>query len=214
MSLKSFILAVACATAVKAHGLVNGFVTDGTWNQGYLLDYYYLVKNGGKLPDIAAWYAEDLDSGFVAPDAYGTSNINCHINAKPGSKTASVKAGGTVEFQWTVWPHDIGPVLTYVAACNGDCATVDKSTLLWVKIDAVGYDTSKKVWASGTLIERNNTWTTTVPKTLAPGNYVFRHESTETNPILEHISFCALSNPLIKNTDHGHRSHCFARRLF
>ncbi|KAI2622277.1 glycosyl hydrolase family 61-domain-containing protein [Xylaria nigripes] len=175
--INSIILAAASyATVARAHGTVSGFVTDGTWNQGFLLDYYYLVKNGGEMPDIAAWYAEDLDNGFVAPDAYGTSDINCHINAKPGSITTTVAAGGTVQFQWTTWPHDIGPILTYVAPCDGACSDVDKTTLKWVKIDAVGWDPATSKWASGTLIENNNTWITTVPTTLAPGNYVFRHE--------------------------------------
>lgn len=176
MGIKSIFLAAACAAVVRAHGTVSGFVTDGTWNQGFLLDYYYLVVNGGTLPDISAWYAEDLDNGFVEPNNYGTSDINCHINAKPGSLTTTVKAGGTVDFQWTVWPHDIGPVLTYVAKCSGDCAEADKTALLWVKIDAEGWYPDTKSWASGKLIANNNTWTTTVPSTLAPGNYIFRHE--------------------------------------
>ncbi|KAJ8107863.1 hypothetical protein ONZ43_g6601 [Nemania bipapillata] len=181
MGLKSFILAAACAAAVQAHGLVDGFVTDGTWNQGFILDYYYQLVNGGTLPNIAGWYAENLDNGFIEPNNYNTSDINCHKNARPGSRTVSVKAGGTVEFQWTLWPHDIGPVLTYVADCKGDCSTVDKTTLLWVKIDEEGWDASTKLWASGKLIANNSTWTTTVPSTLAPGNYVFRHENGAQN---------------------------------
>ncbi|KAI0466107.1 family 61 glycoside hydrolase [Xylaria cf. heliscus] len=176
MTFKSIVLAAACATAAQAHGTVSGFVTDGTWNQGFLLDYYYLVQNGGTLPDISAWWAENLDNGFVEPNNYGTSDINCHKNSKPGSATTSVKAGGTIDFQWTVWPHDIGPVLTYVAPCDGDCADADKTTLEWVKIDEDGWDASTSTWASRKLIDNNNTWTTTVPSTLAAGNYVFRHE--------------------------------------
>ncbi|KAJ2987451.1 hypothetical protein NUW58_g4497 [Xylaria curta] len=174
MGLKSLILAAACATVAQAHGTVSGFVTDSTWNQGFLLSYYYQVANGGKLPDISAWYAENLDNGFVEPNNFGTSDINCHKNSKPGSQIASVKAGGKIDFQWTVWPHDIGPVLTYVAKCSGDCASADKSALRWVKIDEAGWNAGS--WASARLIANNNTWTTTVPSTLAPGNYVFRHE--------------------------------------
>ncbi|GAP92271.2 putative murein transglycosylase [Rosellinia necatrix] len=177
MSLKAFLVAAACATVVQAHGTVSGFVTDGKWNQGFLLEYYYLVKNGGTLPAISAWYAENLDNGFVEPNNFGTSDIDCHINAKPGSSTASVKAGGSIDFQWTVWPHDLGPVMTYVANCNGDCASVDKTALRWVKIDEEGYDTTTKTWAAAKMINNNNTWTTTVPSTLAAGNYIFRHET-------------------------------------
>ncbi|KAH8602828.1 glycosyl hydrolase family 61-domain-containing protein [Bisporella sp. PMI_857] len=169
------VLAAFAATTL-AHGTVSGFVTDGTFNQGFLLDYYYLEVNGGTPPDIAAWYAENLDNGFVSPSAYGTSDINCHINSRSGALTSTVAAGGTVDFQWTTWPHGIGPVLTYIAACDGDCSAVDKTTLEWVKIDEAGYDTNTQTWAAQTLIDNNNTWTTTVPSTIAPGNYVFRHE--------------------------------------
>lgn len=172
----SIALAGAFASSALAHGTVSGFVTDGTYNQGFLLDYYYEKVNSGSFPDIAAWYAEDLDNGFVSPSSYGTADINCHINAEPGALTKSVSAGGTVEFQWTTWPHGIGPVLTYVAACDGDCSAADKTTLEWVKIDESGYDTSTETWAAQALIDNNSTWTTTVPSTLAAGNYVFRHE--------------------------------------
>ncbi|KAI1823941.1 glycoside hydrolase family 61 protein [Xylaria intraflava] len=177
MGFKSLMLAAAGGAALaRAHGTVSGFVTDGTWNQGFLLSYYYDIQNGIEVPEIAAWYAEDLDNGFVAPDAYGTPDINCHINAQPGNTTVSVTAGGTVDFQWTTWPHNVGPILTYVAACDGDCSSADKTTLEWVKIDAVGYDDSTSTWGTGQMMANNNTWTTTVPETLAPGNYVFRHE--------------------------------------
>jgi hypothetical protein len=123
-------------------------------------------------------YAEDLDEGFVAPDAYGTSDINCHKNSVPGVLTASVKAGGTLVFTWgpNIWPHPYGPILTYVAACNGDCSQVDKTKLQWVKIAQSGIDYSTQVWASAVLANQNNKWTVTVPSSLKAGNYVFRHE--------------------------------------
>lgn len=53
-----------------------------------------------------------------------TSNIACHKNAVNANVSATVPAGGTVQFQWTTWPHNIGPVLTYVANCRGDCSSV------------------------------------------------------------------------------------------
>ncbi|KAI1343671.1 glycosyl hydrolase family 61-domain-containing protein [Xylariaceae sp. FL0016] len=164
------------ATSVLAHGTVSGFVADGTYNAGFTLDDYYEKQNSGSFPDTAGWYAENTDNGFVSPDAYGTADINCHINAEPGALTSTVSAGGTVDFQWTTWPHGIGPVLTYVAACDGDCSAADKTALKWVKIDESGYDADTETWAAQSLIDNNNTWTTTVPSGLASGNYVFRHE--------------------------------------
>lgn len=164
----------ALASSVLAHGTVTGIKVDGVYQAGYNLESYYKVKNGGEAPVQAAWSAENLDNGFVAPDAYGTSDIACHIKSAPGKTSASVKAGGSVEFQWSAWPEShIGPVLTYVAKCEGKCTAADPAELKWVKIDAGGLDGT---WAAADLIKNNNTWTTTVPETLAAGSYVFRHE--------------------------------------
>ncbi|KAJ0120780.1 glycosyl hydrolase family 61 [Diaporthe amygdali] len=171
------LLVSGLAATVLGHGMVTTFKTDGVSNQGFILDYYYDKKNGQPVPDIAAWYAENLDSGFVAPNNYGTLDINCHINATPGTLSTTVSAGGKVEFDWpATWPHPYGPIITYVAKCAADCTKADKSTLKWVKIEAVGINYTTQKWASQTLIDQGGKWTTTVPKSLAPGNYVFRHE--------------------------------------
>ncbi|KAF5964570.1 murein transglycosylase [Fusarium bulbicola] len=167
-------LAGAFASVALAHGTVTGIKVDGTYQAGYDLSSYYKAQQGGEIPTIAAWSAENLDNGFVPPSDYGTSDIACHKKAAPGKTSMSVKAGGTVEFQWSAWPEShIGPVLTYVAKCSGKCTSADPATLKWVKIDAAGLDGT---WAAADLIKNNNTWTTTVPETLAAGSYVFRHE--------------------------------------
>jgi hypothetical protein len=160
-----------------AHGTVQSFKTDGVSNGGWLLDYYYMIKNGQTPPKVAGWYAENLDNGFVAPDAYQSTDIICHKAAKPGETSAKVAAGGTVEFQWTDWPHP-GPMFTYVAKCsNNDCTTVDKTSLKWVKIDEAGIDYATQEWAATKMQKNGNKWTTKVPASLAPGKYVFRHET-------------------------------------
>jgi hypothetical protein len=67
----------------------------------------------------------------------------------------------------------------YLANCNGDCTTVDKTTLEFFKIDGVGLVDDTTIpgsWASDTLIANNNSWTVTIPSDIAPGNYVLRHE--------------------------------------
>jgi hypothetical protein len=55
---------------------------------------------------------------------------------------------------------------------------VDKKTLKFVKIDESGIDFTTQTWASAVLMANNNTWTTTVPKTLAPGTSPFLPLST------------------------------------
>jgi cellulase len=66
-----------------------------------------------------------------------------------------------------------------MASCNGDCTTVDKTTLSFFKIDEAGLITdtaSPGTWASDQLIANNNSWSITIPSTIAAGNYVLRHE--------------------------------------
>ncbi|KAI1019129.1 hypothetical protein LB503_009120 [Fusarium chuoi] len=161
---------------VAAHGVVSSFKTDGVEHHGYLMNYYYDAKNGKSLPPLAAWSAENLDNGFVSPDNYTHPDIICQKNGKPANLTVQVAAGGTVDFQWTEWAH-FGPMMTYVAPCGGDCSTVDKTTLKWVKIDEAGINFDTQEWAARKMVNNNRTWTTKIPSTLAAGNYVLRHET-------------------------------------
>ncbi|CZR66751.1 related to endoglucanase IV precursor [Phialocephala subalpina] len=161
----------------SAHGTVTGIVADGIYYEGYSASFQYLQT----APKVVGWsIPEDLSNGFIAPDAYATSDIICHLGATNAQASAPVSAGGIVELQWTAWPSSHhGPVIDYLANCNGDCSTVDKTTLEWFKIDAGGlYDdtTLPGNWASDTLIANNNSWSVTIPSDIASGNYVLRHE--------------------------------------
>lgn len=131
-------------------------------------------------PAVIGWATTATDLGFVDPSEYTNPDIICHKNATPGAISAPVAAGGTVELQWSPWPDSHhGPVITYLANCNGNCSTVDKTKLNFVKIDQGGLinDASTPgTWASDKLIAANNSWTVTIPDTIAPGNYVMRHE--------------------------------------
>jgi cellulase len=169
---------LALASTALSHGLVTSYSVDGKAQQAFLLDYYYAVKNGGTMPDIPAWYAENLDIGFVEPNNYGHPDINCHKNAKPGKLYSTVPAGGTVTFDWTPkpWPHPHGPIIEYVAKCNGECTNVDKTSLRWVKIQEKGINYQTQEWASTEFINKGGKWSVTIPRSLAPGNYVLRHE--------------------------------------
>lgn len=130
---------------------------------------------------MVAWsIPEDKDTGFVNPGNYSNPDIICHKGATPAQEYVTVAAGETVELQWTKWPESHhGPVMDYLANCNGDCTTVEKTQLQFNKIDEQGLEswTSQPgSWASDKLIAANNSWTVTVPESIAPGNYVLRHE--------------------------------------
>jgi hypothetical protein len=69
-----------------------------------------------------------------------------------------------------------------MTSCNGQCQDLNLDLdqggkdLKWFKIDAQGYDSSKKTWASQDLIAAGDAWTSTIPKGLKPGQYLLRHE--------------------------------------
>lgn len=145
--------------------------------EGYNPSFQYLSPP----PTVVGWsIPDDLSNGPIYPDGYTTADIICHLNATNAGAAAPVSAGGTVEVQWTPWPDSHhGPVIDYLANCNGPCETVDKTTLEFFKIDELGLIDDTTVpgdWATDTLIANNNSWTVTIPADIATGNYVLRHE--------------------------------------
>ncbi|KAA8651856.1 hypothetical protein EYZ11_006211 [Aspergillus tanneri] len=165
------------AALVAGHGYVSGAVVDGKYYGGYIVTSYAYSDNP---PDTIGWSTEAKDLGFVDGSSYSDPDIICHKSAKPGAISAEIPAGGKIELQWTEWPESHhGPVLTYLANCNGDCSSVDKSSLEFFKIDEKGLVDGSKApgtWASDQLIKSNNSWTVTIPSNIASGNYVLRHE--------------------------------------
>ncbi|EXJ84836.1 endoglucanase [Capronia epimyces CBS 606.96] len=167
--------ALTLVSKVSAHGFVQGIVAGGVWHSGYSPLFQYQHPT----PVVAGWsIPEDINNGFVSD--YTSPDIICHKGATPGGDYITVAAGDTVELQWTVWQHDHhGPVLDYLASCGDDCTTVDKTKLLFNKIDAGGLVDGSKgpgIWASDDLVTNNSSWVVTIPSSIAPGKYVLRHE--------------------------------------
>lgn len=170
-------LLLASAALVASHGYVTSIDVDGTTYGGYLIDTYYYESDP---PEIIAWSTTATDDGFVAPSAYDSSDIVCHRGSAPAALSAPVAPGGSVKMTWSTWPDDHhGPVITYLAKCDGDCADVDKTTLEFFKIDAGGLISETAIpgtWASDKLIEDSFSRTMTIPSDIEAGNYVLRHE--------------------------------------
>lgn len=80
-----------------------------------------------------------------------------------------------------MWPHPQGPMLTYLANCGGStCTGVNSRNLKWFKIDHAGLlsgTIGNGKWASGKMIDQNNTWTSTIPSTVPAGHYLIRFET-------------------------------------
>ncbi|KAF1988333.1 lytic polysaccharide monooxygenase [Aulographum hederae CBS 113979] len=174
---KSALVALATATTVAAHAHMSGLVADGKYFEGYTPNFQYM----NPVPKVPAWSAGGYGQGGIAADNFTKENIICHDQSKPGQAYADVAAGSEVKFEWTPWPEGHkGPVLTYIAPCDGDCITVDKMSLKFVKIAEKGLvkggEPAAQQWATDELVANNNTDTVTIPENLKAGNYVIRNE--------------------------------------
>ncbi|PYH88649.1 hypothetical protein BO71DRAFT_290070, partial [Aspergillus ellipticus CBS 707.79] len=178
MSLSKFAsVLLASVSLVAGHGYVSSIEVDGTTYGGYLVDTYYFESDP---PELIAWSTNATDDGYVSPTDYESSNIVCHKGSAPGALEAPVAPGGSVRMTWNTWPTDHhGPVITYLANCNGSCADVDKTALQFFKIDAGGLIDDTDVpgtWATDELIEDSYSRNITIPTDIEAGSYVLRHE--------------------------------------
>ena len=82
----------------------------------------------------------------TASPVKGANNpaINCGQDARPAALVADANPGSKVSFGWRSgedgvrWPHNRGPMITYMAACNGPCAQADVAKAKFFKIHEVG----------------------------------------------------------------------------
>ncbi|KAJ6441426.1 glycosyl hydrolase family 61 [Purpureocillium lavendulum] len=159
------------------HGHVDWVVANGVAYRGYDSPAFPYDPNHEK---VIGWTVDVPDNGFVEPNSFGGPDIICHNSATSAPGHATVNAGDSIMLQWNTWPESHkGPVLDYLAKCAGDCETVDKTALEFFKISAGGLldgSLNNGRWADDVLIANNNSWTVQIPKDLAPGNYVLRHE--------------------------------------
>ncbi|KAI0023606.1 lytic polysaccharide monooxygenase [Xylariomycetidae sp. FL0641] len=173
------VAALVGAVNVAAHGHVSSIVVDGETYEGFdPTSAPYLPS----LPDSIAWSNGATDNGFVASSDVANPDVICHIDAGNAALSAEAAAGSNVSITWNTWPEThYGPVIDYMADCGGDCATVDKTSLKWFKVQemgqlSLGSSGTPGKWADDLIVENSFTWDATIPASLKPGNYVWRHE--------------------------------------
>ncbi|KAL2147645.1 hypothetical protein VTI28DRAFT_8099 [Corynascus sepedonium] len=185
------------APAVIGHSHLGYIIVNGELYHGF-----DPRPNEPNSPARVAWFTGATDDGFVAPDAYASPDIICHIDGVSPAAHAPVRAGDRVHVQWNGWPvGHVGPVLTYLAPCGGlegsesGCTGVDKRQLRWTKVDdslpvmqPVGdgdedgnegggvVGVPGQLWATDVLIAANNSWQVEIPRGLRDGPYVLRQE--------------------------------------
>lgn len=135
MTSKTLLTALASAASVQAHGYVSDIIVNGQSNIGYN------PTNAPWVPeqDSAGWANWATDLGFVPSSTLQDPDIICHLDAVNAPKSIEVAAGTEITLQWSEWPRSHhGPVVDYLAKCEGECETVDKTSLKFFKFAELG----------------------------------------------------------------------------
>ncbi|KAI0350297.1 hypothetical protein OH77DRAFT_1087377 [Trametes cingulata] len=165
----TFVLSLlAVVPFVSAHGYVSQVTVDGKTYKGNTPN-----SNSVKSP---IRMINDVSPVKGASNKY----LSCGQNAQKAATVATAKPGSKVSFQWVNgnggnWPHNVGPMLTYMASCgSGGCANFDSSNAKWFKIEEAGKQ-KDGTWAQAKLMQ-GQAADVQLPSNIAPGEYLIRHE--------------------------------------
>jgi hypothetical protein len=93
--------------------------------------------------------------------------------------TASIAAGSNITAVWKQWTHQQGPVMVWMFACGSSFSGCTGAGKGWFKIDQEGLwgtaGLASNNWGTA-MVYKNLKWSSQIPKNLAPGNYLIRHE--------------------------------------
>ncbi|KAG8877849.1 hypothetical protein FRB98_006520, partial [Tulasnella sp. 332] len=158
-----------------AHGGVLLYSNAGNWYQGFVP---YNTATG-QVTIQREW--DTYNPILSATDPTIACNDAGQSLAAGSQLTATIQAGSKVTAYWNqVWPHAIGPMLTYMANCGGPCTGVNATTLKYFKIDEAGLlsgTVGSGSWADGQMIAQNSSWTSTIPASVPNGYYLLRFET-------------------------------------
>ncbi|KAF2011244.1 lytic polysaccharide monooxygenase [Aaosphaeria arxii CBS 175.79] len=168
MLFSSAIAAVALLSAqAAAHGAVTSYVIDGKSYPGY----------EGFAPATSPKTIQRQWPDYNPTMTVTDRKVMCN-GGTSADLSAPVKAGGKVRANWKQWTHEQGPVMVWMYKCAGDFKSCDGSGKKWFKIDEEGMTApplSGRNWGTAKVL-KNLYWESTIPSSLAPGNYLIRHE--------------------------------------
>ncbi|KAJ2912097.1 hypothetical protein MD484_g8315, partial [Candolleomyces efflorescens] len=159
------------ASYVAAHGfLYSVTIGDNTFVGNLPSD-----DRGNRTTIIRQVRTEDPVKGARNP------NISCGAGAFIASDVADANPGDTLTFDWRTtaslspWPHNTGPIITYLAYCgNATCPESSSTEAKWFKIHQVGKKANGE-WAQADLT-RGGKVSVRLPGNILAGNYLVRHE--------------------------------------
>jgi len=173
MKFSSVIATVASlAATVSAHGGVEYYKIGSTTYQGF--QPYNSAAGQKSVQREYSTYNPLLIADLT------TVNIRCNNAGTLGTGLSmSAASGASILAHWKQWTHRPAAIMIYMAQCpSTGCDSWDGSGKVWFKIYHQGLVSGTQnagKWAGDQVVDTLN-WTTTIPTTLAPGNYLIRHE--------------------------------------
>lgn len=180
-SSSSILILSALCPFVFSHSMVADVWADGIHYNGF-------NPNDNLTPypsDTPGWYTTNVGGSPLYPIDTNQPQIICAKGGSNANVSVPVTAGTDVRLRWwqvnVAWPSSHhGPIINYLAPCNGPCSEVDMTTLKFVKISERGFvrktEEAEGYWAADELIADDGSWDVRIPAGLAPGEYVLRHE--------------------------------------
>ncbi|KAH9847102.1 glycosyl hydrolase family 61-domain-containing protein [Lenzites betulinus] len=172
-TMHSILVLLACLFSVllrvAAHGYLKSVAIDGQTYQGNVPNH--------ATGDSPIRLIDDIDPVKGADNP----NLSCGQNAQIAAQVVPANPGSTVTFAWASgnggnWPHNTGPMLTYMAACEGTtCDKFNASGAQWFKVDQVGKKSDGSTWVQQDIMN-GGTYSMKLPSNILPGDYLVRHE--------------------------------------
>ncbi|KAG8992684.1 hypothetical protein FRB94_011382 [Tulasnella sp. JGI-2019a] len=165
-------VALGLAPTALAHGHLNSIAVDGTTYPGPQIgtplaggSSIRMINSMNPVKDITS---DDMSCGN------GAANVTA-------TQSAAVKPGSTISTNWVNgnggnWPHNVGPLMTYIASCNGKCSDFQSTNAEWLKIDEAGLDNSTGKWIQEDTLYAGKPYTFTFPTGVPAGEYLMRSE--------------------------------------
>ncbi|PPQ72829.1 hypothetical protein CVT26_003338 [Gymnopilus dilepis] len=165
----SLLIPLLFATYASAHGFVYKL---GVNTQTYT----------GNLPGATPSEPSVIREISTQDPVKGASNpsLTCGMNSTAGTLVADVMPGDAITFDWRGggldnWPHNTGPMLTYMANCGSTtCDKFDITQAKWFKTQQLGMKDANTWYLAS--VAAGAVANSSIPSTLAPGNYLIRHE--------------------------------------
>jgi len=166
----STIFALSIAFGIVAgHGAVTSYIIGGKTYPGY---------DGLNTTASPARTIQFPWANYYPTLSIDDIKIRCNTGTS-AQLSAPVRAGDNVTAVWKQWTHQQGPVMVWMYSCGSDFSSCTGDAKGWFKVDQLGLWGSEGLnsnnWGTA-LVNKNLEWSSVIPKNLAPGKYLIRHE--------------------------------------